>query len=1226
MFRSVRAAIYVLALTLGISVSAFAQVPTGTISGTVVDKQGLAINDAQVTVISQETGVKYTSKTSSNGGYEVTRLDFGVYTVEVSKDGFKTASVTEIKLDASTEHSVPPITMEVGAISETVTVEGGAGQVQTTNAEITTVVDKQQLEDLPILDRNPLNLLALEPGVNQNGRTNTVVNGQRSSFTSMTLDGINIQDNFIRANDLDFVPNLLFLSQTSEFTLNSQNGDPSQGGGASAISIVTPRGTNDWHGNAFWYYRSNKWAANDWFNNASGISNFGLNQNQGGANIGGPILKNKLWVYGYYEFLSLGQTTPIDSTILTPSARNGTFQYKTSCNNTTIACPSGVTPGQLISVNVLSLENSSRGGASPVFKIDPAIASLLTSVPTAGNNTRRGDTFNTTGFQFNSRDDNKLKNTGIRFDYDASAHHSFSGTYQWNRQVVDRPDIDASFDTVPIVNNDDATNFASMAWRWSPRTNLTNEVRFGFDFAPATFNTSQQFGPTIVTGTNFTNPLPNFFSQGRNTRTWSWQDNATYVKANHTIIAGFQVQRITVNPFNFGGTSEDLALGFSTSDPFGLKNSDFPAPISANILANANGLLSSLGGFVGTTSETFNVTSPTSGFVPGAATVQNFRTDDWSLYAGDSWRIRRNLTVSYGLRWEYVSPIAERDGLILLPVVPAGQTVQQTLLSNASIDFVGGTNNRLAYKKDLKDFAPNFGVAWDPRGDGKMAIRGGYSIHYVNDDIVSAVSNAVNGNAGLVSSPTNNNVFATISGDNGAPGPATLAAPPFGIPTTFQTNFNNLGGPAKNAGFAISPNLRTPYVQEWNLSVQKEIGWRTTLTVSYVGNHGTGLIRGLDINQVNINSNGFLADFNRARNNCFLSIAANGTCNINFAGPGSQPLQVFPKLPGGGLPGNSTVQTDIEQGVVGTLADLYHDNGIESFPGQFTPNELIEGGDLLENFSSSTYHAGVVELRRRFQNGLFFQASYVFSKVLDDADGSQNNFQPLIDNANPANERGRASFDLTHALKANFAYELPFGKGHALSPGNRILNRAVSGWKASSIFTLQSGAPFSVVSGRGTVNRAARSGGETVDTSLTAAQIRSAIQTSFPGTGAFAGEVLLINPSFIDPNTGLGAGTDGLTCSPLVSNGFCNPQPGQLGNLARNAFNGPNFFDMDFSVLKTIPITERMSVELRGDAFNILNHPVFLIGTQNINSTVFGQITSTASTPRIVQIGAKFSF
>lgn len=1222
------------------AMSVSAQVPTGSIVGTVVDAQGAAVQGAEVTITSKTTNTAFTAHTEPNGGYEVASLTYGLYRVEVKKDGFKTTTVEDVKLDASTQLSVPPIVMQVGAVTETVTVEaGGAEQVQTTSSEVTQVIDTAQLNDLPILDRSPLGMISMEPGVDSNNKTGTVIDGQRASFTSLTLDGINIQDNFIRTNDTNFSPNQLFLSQTGEFSINTQNGDPSVGGGSSAISIVTPRGTNNWHGEGFWYYRSNKWAANDWFNDAEGVPQVGLNQNQGGGNIGGPLLKNKLFIYGYYEFLSLGATQSQNTTILTAPAASGTFQYHTDCDNKPapngIPCPAGVVPGQLISVDLLTLENSARSGGSPIFTIDPVTAALIHQIPTTvGNNTRVGDTLNTTGFAFNARSNNKLRNPGIRVDYLASEHNSFSGTYAWNQQIVDRPDIDTSFDTVPIVTNNDKVNFATAAWRWSPNSLLTNEVRFGLNFAPATFATTQQFGSTFITGTDFTNPLPNFFGQGRNTRTYSYQDNGSWLKGNHSLVFGFQLQRVTIVPFNFGGTSEDLALGFSAGDSFALKTSDFPAPISANVLGNANGLLSTLGGFVGTTNETFNVTSPTSGFVPGASDTRNYAQNDWSVYAGDSWRLRKNLTVTYGLRWEYLAPFSEKNGLILLPVVPAGQTVTQTLLSNATINLASGNTGRLPYNRDLRDFAPNVGVAWDPWGNGKTAIRAGYSVHYVNDDLATAVNNASVGNAGLTSTNGNQNVSATLSGDNGLPIPPGVTAPAFGIPTTFQANFNALGGPGNNAGFAIDPNLKTPYVQDWNLSVQREIGEKTTVTVSYEGNHGTRLIRGIDVNQVIINQNGFLADFNRARSNCFLSLAATNppVCNPNFNGPGGQPLTIFPTLPGGGFLNNGTVQADIETGQVGSLADLYHINGIESAPGQFTPNEFIRGGDLLENFSSSTWNAGLVQVRRRISHGLILQASYVFSKALDDNDGSQTNFTPLLDNANPQIEKARASFDLTHAFKANIAYELPFGKGQRWTPSNAIVNELVAGWHVSSIFTWQSGNPFSFFtgaagsSGRGTVNRSGRSGNETVDTSLSQSQINSQLGLSFPTTGPFAGEVLLVNPSFIDPNSGLGAGPDGLTCAPLVANGFCNPQPGQLGTLSRNEFTGPMFFNWDFALYKRIPIRESMSLELRGEAFNFLNHPSFFAGDQNINSTSFGQATSTASTPRIVQIGATFRF
>src|SRR6185437_12853860 len=300
-------------------------------------------------------------------------------------------------------------------------------------------------------------------------------------------------------------------------------------------------------------------------------------------------------------------------------------------------------------------------------------------------------------------------------------------------------------------------------------------------------------------------------------------------------------------------------------------------------------------------------------------------------------------------------------------------------------------------------------------------VRAGYSIHYVNDDLATAVLNAVNGNAGLSSTAGDSNPVATVSGVNSLPAASLVATPPFQIPITFSENAANLGV-ANNAGFGISPNIRTPYVQDWNLSVQREIGFKTTVTVEYLGNHGTNLIRGLDINQVIINQNGLLDSFNVARNNCFASIAAGGGCDTTFSGPGSEPASgiLFDPTFAPFL-SNGTVQNRIQTGQVGDLADIFHINGIEDFPGQFTPNELIRGGDLIQNFSSSSFNAGVVQIQRRFNN-LIFQGSYTFSKAIDDADGSQSNFAPLIDNANPRAERGRASFDVTHAFKLNFDY------------------------------------------------------------------------------------------------------------------------------------------------------------------------------------------------------------
>lgn len=1206
-----------------------AQVPTSSIVGTVLDAQKAAVEGATVTITGLDTGIAYTTKTASNGGYSITSLTFGRYRVDVSKDGFKTGSVTDLKLDASSTLSVPPIVLQVGARTETVTVEAGAAdQVQTTDASVTANISTEQIQELPVANRQPMSLVSTQPGVVDNGTVGTIIDGQRASFTNVTLDGINIQDNFIRQGDIDFSPNQLFLSQTSEMSLNTQNGQASVGGGSSGISIVSPKGTNTWHGQGFLYYFNNKWNANPWFNNAFGIPNSAFNQSQYGGQVGGPVVKNKLFVYGSYEELKDQAQDLENATIFTsPAAASGTFQYHPTNAPSTVA-----------NVNLLTVE-----GGTP-FTIDPAIASLMAKIPSNAvvNNSQVGDGLNTAGFAFNSRDNATLKNTGARVDYTPTDHQSFSATYYWNRQSFDRPDIDESFDTVPIVTNFDATNFFTAAWRWSPTANLTNEVRFGFDLAPATFNTSQVFGPSYITNLAFTSPDPNFFFQGRDTHTWSYQDNANLLHGNHSVSFGMQLQRITIDAVNNAGTSTDLGLGFSSSNSLALTAGDFSAPISANDLADANNILATLGGFVGSTSQTFNVTSPSSGFVSGATDERNFHQNDWAFYAGDTWRFRPNLTITYGLRYEYLSPLNEANGLMLQPIPGIGQTIEQTLLSDATVGFVGGSSGHPEYNKDLHDFGPNIGVAWDPFGDGKTAVRAGYTIHYVNDDLATAVDNALSGNAGLSSTAGNADAVNTVSGVNTLPAAPLVATPPFLIPTTFSENAANLGV-VNNAGFAISPNLRTPYVQDWNLSVQRAIGWNTTVTVSYLGNHATDLIRGLDINQVIINQNGFLSAFNIARNNCFVSIAAGNGCDPRSTIPGTQSLagtmfdpnssnalaELPPPAPAGdaGALENGFVQSEIETGAVGDLADVYHVDGFENnfglpFPqGQFTTNDLIRGGDLLENFSSSSYNAGVVEVQRRFKQDLIFQGSYTYSKVLDDADGSQSNFSPLLDNANPRAERGRASFDVTHAIKGNFVYNLPFGSGRFAS-GNGILNRVIGGWAVSSVITLQSGAPFSFFSERGTVNRDSRSGNETAFTDLSRSQLRDALKLSFPGGNV---PVILINPNFIASN-GSGAGPDGLVCSPIVANGLCNPGPGQVGNLSRNEFNGPMLFDQDISIIKGIQIREAVKLELRGDAFEVWNHPTFFVGNQDINTDTFGQVSSTSNSARSLQIGARLVF
>jgi hypothetical protein len=1234
--------------------SVAAQSTTGRIIGTVADPAGV-VPGATIVVTDTKTGRERTVVSSDDGTFTVPQLEFGTYTVRITSTGRKAFLVQDVKIDAGRDYSLN-IMLEIGDVNAEVTITAGADLVNASNGELSSTISPKQIQDLPLNGRNPLSLITLQAGTADNSAQGTSINGQRPSAPNITLDGLNIQDNFIRSNASSFTQVPVSTDDVSEITVTTQNASADQGYGAAQIQLVTPRGQSEFHGALYAYNRNSAFAANSFFNNAAKTPRSFRNFNQFGARISGPMpifnfgeggpmfLRNKAFFFANYEGLRDIFPVPTNRLVLTDAARQGIFTYNDN---------SGVRR----TVNLFDLFAGNNTGAPT--GINPIIASRILANLPRGNSTIVGDQLNTTGYRFVQRETDRSNRFKTRVDVDVNQKNTFNVVYLYNKGENLLADfLDANgFSETPGTAFTNEDQFLVGAYRWTPTARFSNEIRVGgtTSFPQFVRNTGGDRPREFFSLPLINNPEFLGEDQGRNTKTYTFQDTASYTWGNHGLTFGAQYNVFRALRLNSGGTTPTYSLAVNTNTPqittaMFTNAALFPGGIGNTARTQANQLYALLGGIISSQSQTFNVIDRTSGFVPFTGFRQDYAYENLGFFISDQWRFRPNLTLNLGLRYELWTPLRERNGVISEVAIPEGKTPEQALLDPNGFLQVAGTNfgNGALFRVDKNNFAPNVSVAWSPDfgksflstifpGGGKTVLRGGFRISYINDEYLKAASGMGDVNAGLRINTSRTNLNERV-GSQGS-----IATPTVEIPMSFarvrqlQANQGQV--------FAVNGDIQVPQNYEYSVGIQREIGWKTAIEIRYVGAFSHNSTRYSNRNQINIFSNGFYEDFLRAQQNCRLQgaqlnpNAANPLLACTSAGfnpniPGSQPLTIFSQLsvlsgtPGGvgsaSAAANSTILGNIQGGLPGQLAAVYIANNLTNgFP--FVANQNILFAGLLDNTGRYDYNGLQVEVRRRFSGGLSFQANYTFQKTLTNFPGTdQRRFEFELDARRPELEYARAQTDVTHVFNFNSIYELPFGRGKRfLSGSSRWLDLLVGGWQLNTIVKVQSGTPFGIFDPRGTLNYTNQSTRNPANSPLSKEEIKKLV-------GIFKtpdGKIYFINPAVIDPVTGRGA--NGYGSTPFAGQVFFNVDPGQVGNVERFFLNGPMYFNVDASLFKNIRITETSRLQLRMEAFNALNRTNFGLTAaqqlQNINSANFGRVTA-AFGARVVQFAARFEF
>ncbi len=1260
-----------------------AQGSTGRLTGSVTDQQDALISHAQIVAKNNETQAEFKVKASGEGTWSIPSVPNGTYTVTIIADGFKSTLVQNVKVDTGTVATVN-VKLEVGGTSEQVVVTSGGAVIQSESANVSSTIVGRQIGELPWTTRDAMQLILTLPGVQTPGTPRTSsINGLPKGSLNITLDGANIQDNLLKSSDGFFTSTQAKSDAVEEVTLSTAvPGSESAGGGAVQVKFVTKSGSNDWRGGVFWQHRNTALNANYYFNNIDGLPRDFMILNQIGGRIGGPITipklfngKDRAFFFVNYEEFRLPQAYPSGTrTVLTDSARSGIYTYRDS-------------GGVIRNVNLYSIAAARNpllpGTVRPYATTpDPTIAAALGLI----SDQARGGVLNSRVAAFNdfNRMDLNFQDPGqnirrfptVRLDFNITKDHHLEFVHNYQHYFSDPDAVNAQLNTYPgsgiVVGHPGTTgsiyrnNFTfALAERWTISSKLVNEIRltssgngtvvFTREFSPGLFD----FWGGFAVGNPFSS---GFFTRStqsrRNTPVKTIDDTMNWVKGSHTLNFGVSYTRISSFTQAVGRqVVPSIGIGIAANDPINtgatsiFTTGNFPGS-TATQRSEAAALYALLTGRITSTtkSASFNGNSRQFEFEP--ATEFNHQ-DEYGIYAQDSWKIKPNLTLNYGVRWEFQpSPLNDNlvytrpgfDGLfgvsgpgnLFKPGVYEGEITQYRFLNEGEKAFTNKYGN----------FAPSVGFAWQPSAggwlgkilgeQGQTVLRGGYSIAFVREGFNSF--NAMFGaNEGVTfqvgTSPGTN------PAEFGTPGSRWLRDDPSTYP--FLPLIDPVNQFTARQGASLNdfhPDLQTGYVQSWSFGIQREINKDTAFEIRYVANHGTKLWRQYELSEVNIFENGFLDEFNIAMENLRIARLANPASN-NFGNqglPGQRPIPIIQTSLA--TTNDATFATTIARGEAGRLAANIGQNltrmnrliaaGLVpaiTMPDPNDPSQNITVSNffivnprspsnafIMDNGADSTFNSLQMELRRRMANGLLVQGSYVWAKSLTNFYAASSSvFSQPTTLRDFGYDKGPAPRDIRHALKFDWIHELPIGPGRKFLDTNApVLKKVLEGWQWSGVVRLQSGTPFLLSSGRLTFNNF-DSG--VILNNITLDQLQDLVkirkQTVCDATGCRG--VTFWLPEHIIQNS-IAAFDLGGTLDP--SQPYIGPptEPGKLGQ--RIFLYGPWTSRFDFSLLKKTTITETVNVEFRVQLLNAFNQSIITIQAPGTDAAAGGITTSFGQT------------